>query len=72
MVGKKESSISFEIRLWNPKHYDRPTNRKSFYNPFDGFIVRKGKSPNLSFHSVGELLTKLEKEFWEEVRSKEE
>ncbi len=68
MVKEDKSTIVFQVRFWNPKHYtDIDTKNKDRRNIYNGVIVRSGMK-NEHFHSAGELLKKLEKEWWKVAR----
>lgn len=64
MKEKKESTICFEIRLWEPNKFKIDITRKDKVNIFNGMLrVKNHHITTIPFHSAGQLLTLIENNY---------
>ena len=67
-MNKSKATIVFEVRIWNPNHYDEATKRKDKTNVYNGMLRVKNYTGTIPFHSAGDLLTKIESNYFKIVK----
>lgn len=72
MVRENNSTIVFEVRLWNPKRFsDMTISRKDKTNPYNGMLRVKKYTQTIPFHTPGQLLSLIESNYFKIVKQKE-
>jgi hypothetical protein len=65
MQEKVNSTLVFEVRIWNPNYYvDKKVKRKDTHNVYNGMLRLKGVTSTIPFHSAGQLLSAIEENFY--------
>ena len=69
-MKQNKATLTMKIYFWDPTHYEVKTKPKHNFNPYNGFVIPDGnEKKNLHFHSAGEFLKIVEKEYLKTIKN---